>query len=328
MSGRISLIVVVSALAIVLSVAVLWPGQAVLSVAQTVGDPFGDPFGNPFGEAQPGVAEQGGQAGGDFDPFSAKPPEPEPKAEVNVVDPFSVISPSSAEPAPPKTQAPRRAPTTNLRFGEDAIEQALQEKTEMDFLEVPLSDLADYLSDYHEIGVIIDTKALDDVGIEVSIPVTVHLSNVSLRSALNLALRPLSLTWTIHADVLLITTTEQAETMLTIRVHDVADLVTFRDAEGELWEDYDALIDSITSTIAAETWCDVGGPGSISGGTFGTAKVLTVSQTYPIHRQIAELLEQLRTVAAKRPGDGEPPIKQRPAPPADMGGTSGGMGMF
>jgi len=56
--------------------------------------------------------------------------------------------------------------------------------------------------------------------------------------------------------------------------------------------DFDSLIDLITSTIAPESWDEVGGPGSLSG--FDTNLSLVVSQTQEIHEQIADLLEQLR----------------------------------
>jgi len=56
--------------------------------------------------------------------------------------------------------------------------------------------------------------------------------------------------------------------------------------------DFDPIIDLITTTIAPQSWDDVGGPGSISG--FDTNLSLVVSQTQEIHEQIADLLEQLR----------------------------------
>ncbi len=56
--------------------------------------------------------------------------------------------------------------------------------------------------------------------------------------------------------------------------------------------DFDSLIDLITTTIAPESWDDVGGPGSVSG--FETNLSLVVSQTQEVHDQIADLLKQLR----------------------------------
>ena len=59
-------------------------------------------------------------------------------------------------------------------------------------------------------------------------------------------LHDLGLAWCIDNEVLLITTQEQADSRLTTEVYDVADLVTCRDEKGDLREDYDQLIETIT----------------------------------------------------------------------------------
>ena len=61
---------------------------------------------------------------------------------------------------------------------------------------------------------------------------------------------------------------------------------------GGVQADFDTLIELITTTIAPQSWDEVGGPGSISG--FDTNLSLVVSQTQEVHEQIADLLEQLR----------------------------------
>ncbi|MDX1945195.1 MAG: hypothetical protein SFU86_07300, partial [Pirellulaceae bacterium] len=61
---------------------------------------------------------------------------------------------------------------------------------------------------------------------------------------------------------------------------------------GGVQADFDTLIELVTTTIAPQSWDEVGGPGSISG--FDTNLSLVVSQTQEVHEQIADLLEQLR----------------------------------
>ena len=140
-------------------------------------------------------------------------------------------------------------------------------------------------------------------------------------------LNELSLTWTIQDEVLLITTPEEGDQRLSTKVYDVADLVVCRDEHDAPWEDYDTLIDVITPTIQPITWDEVGGPGSISGATLGTAKVLIVSQTREVHEQIADLLAKIREIAKKNPDAGTP-RRNKPVSPtprkhsADMGGLS------
>ena len=157
-------------------------------------------------------------------------------------------------------QAPQEPP---IRSGQAAIEKALQEPIDLKFVEAPLLDVIDFLKKKSKVEIVLDTQCLADVGIGGDTPVTVNLHALPLRSALNLVLRPLKLAWTIHNDVLFITTPEEIQLLFTTKVLDVADLVVCKDSKGELWDDYDSLIDIITSTIAPTTWEVIGGPGSI-----------------------------------------------------------------
>jgi len=56
--------------------------------------------------------------------------------------------------------------------------------------------------------------------------------------------------------------------------------------------DFDSLIELVTSTIAPQSWAEVGGPGTIAG--FENNLSLVVSQTQEVHEALADLLEQLR----------------------------------
>ena len=195
-----------------------------------------------------------------------------------------------------------------LRPGENVarIEAALNGPTEVNFVDAPLQEVIDSLKELHEIEIQIDSKALEDVGIGIDSPVTVNLKGITLRSALNLTLRKLSLTWLIKDEVLLITTPEEADLQLTTKVYDVADLVVCRDEHDVVSDDYDSLSDIITSTMKPTSWDGVGGPGSIQGETLGTARVLVVSQTRDVHEEIADLLAKIREVAKKTPNAGLP----------------------
>ena len=108
---------------------------------------------------------------------------------------------------------------------EKKIEAALKTPTQLEFVDTPLTDVIDYLKDYHQIEIQLDKKAMEDAGVGTDTPVTKSLKGVSLRSALRLMLAELNLKYVIKDEVLLITTTEAAENMLTTRVYSVADLV-------------------------------------------------------------------------------------------------------
>jgi len=134
-------------------------------------------------------------------------------------------------------------------------------------------------------------------------------------------------TSTISDGVLLISTPEEVESTLFTRIYDVADLVVCRDEKDRLVDDYDGLIEVITATVFPTTWDEVGGPASIIGDSFGSAKVLVISQTGESHEEIVEVLKKIRTIAAKYP-DAEPPLRQPSSGGMGMGGMGmGGMGM-
>ncbi len=61
---------------------------------------------------------------------------------------------------------------------------------------------------------------------------------------------------------------------------------------GAAYADFDTLIELITSTIAPDTWDEVGGAGAIE--PFPTTLSLVISQTQEVHEQITDLLDQLR----------------------------------
>ena len=105
------------------------------------------------------------------------------------------------------------------------IAVALNEKTELDFTEQPLSDVIEYLKDKHGIEIQFDSKALDDTGVGSDTTITRSIKGISLRSALRLLLSELDMTYVIQHEVLMITSKVEAENILSTRVYPVADLV-------------------------------------------------------------------------------------------------------
>ena len=108
---------------------------------------------------------------------------------------------------------------------EEQIFDALRQPTTMEFIEMPLQDVVDYVEDLHDIEVEIDFRAIEEVGLSSDTPITRNLKGISLRSALRLVLGELDLTYTVRDEVLLITTREEVEADLTTKVYPVADLV-------------------------------------------------------------------------------------------------------
>lgn len=212
----------------------------------------------------------------------------------------------AAETAGKNAAPPHQTVTSTLHCDApamEAIEKALASPTSMEFICTPLSDVVEYLKDYHKIDIQLDRKALDQIGVALDTPVTRGLKGVTLASALRLILRDLDLTYMPENEVLLITTQEAADSRLTAVVYPVEDLVTTWDQAGKMWADYDGLIDVITSTARPAGWDSVGGPGSIA--PVENRGALVISQTYEVHRQITQLLADLRRL---------PPAKVLPRP--------------
>ena len=108
---------------------------------------------------------------------------------------------------------------------ERRIYDALDKEMLLEFTDAPLSEVIDYIKTAADIPIIIDKRALDDVGLGSDTPLTVSLNGVTLRSALKLMLKELDLTYVIRDEVLKITTPEEAENELLTKVYAVADLV-------------------------------------------------------------------------------------------------------
>jgi hypothetical protein len=105
------------------------------------------------------------------------------------------------------------------------IIRALDDPTELEFIETPLQDVIEFLKTRHNIEIQLDKKALEEAAIATDTPITRNLKGVTLRSALRLMLREFDLTYVIRDEVLQITTRTAADTLLTTKVYPVADLV-------------------------------------------------------------------------------------------------------
>jgi type II secretory pathway component GspD/PulD (secretin) len=190
----------------------------------------------------------------------------------------------SAKPAPPPS-----SPAEARRRIERALDQPL--KAPMNFTEQPLRQVAQILADEYELPVQFDTKALDAVAATPDQEVTVQISNVSLRSALDLMLKNAGaeqLTYVVDNEVLLITTEEEANKKLEVRVYRVDDLVSSLAA----YDDLDALIEIVSSNVEHDSWVENGtGEGEIH--AFQPA-MLIVSNTHRVHDQIDRLLADMR----------------------------------
>jgi hypothetical protein len=232
-----------------------------------------------------------------------------PAKKTAVQHPANPVLPNVKLAAPPVAK-PRDPATQEVQLGTSVprIETALASTTQLEFTDAPLADVIDYLKSTLNIEIQLDRRVLEDVNITSDTPVTINVKGVTLESALRLMLRNMQpeLTYMIKNEVLLITTPDIANEELETKLYPVGDLVTCRDEHDAPWDDYDSLIDVITSTIKPTTWDTVGAPGSITGNTFGTAKILVVAQTSEVHQELVDLLGKIREIAKSNPNGGTP----------------------
>ncbi|QDV48713.1 hypothetical protein [Gimesia fumaroli] len=243
-----------------------------------------------------------------------------------------VLDVSVSQPA--KSVAPLFFP--ELTKFEKQFQEQLKENVEAEFVDAPLSDVMKFYEDSTGANIVVFSNDLGEEGLTPDEPVMISLGKVSLKTALELILEPIGLTYVVDRDVVKITTILKANEMLKTRVYPVGDF-------GNTPEDYVALEVAIlnaglgqwrerkTSATPGQP-AQAGGFGGGGGGGFfqvgggegfgggfsgmgqsssvyeegegGTisvvpqSKSLVISQTYRAHNAIVDLLTQLRQARA------------------------------
>lgn len=198
------------------------------------------------------------------------------------------------------------------RSGCAEIERLLDQQRDMVFEDATLEEVAAFLQT-NGIPTYVDERALDEIGIGIDTPITFREHAIQLRDGLQLILGSLQLTWAPRNGRLIITTVEAEEARLITKVYDVrhlVDLVPVANWGGGFGGDpartvyrydFDSLIETITSTIAPETWEDYGGPGSVAPYYTRRMRVLVIAHTYEMHRRISSILNELAEHGGSRP---------------------------
>lgn len=196
------------------------------------------------------------------------------------------------------------------------IEAALENEAAVEFVETPLLDAVTFIREKYETPIHIDLRSLEDVGVSIDTPVTLSAKGIRLANILDLMLKPLDLTWTIDRGYVQITTPETAEATLRTEIYDVGNLVAPPTSDGAIVYstdygsgDFDQLIELVTRTVQPEMWEELGGVGTISSFSVGNKKLLVISQTYQIQREIRDLLAELESRVTAKAAAAEAPKK-------------------
>lgn len=191
---------------------------------------------------------------------------------------------------------------------QERINELLERVPEpMAFNESPLRDVAERLSEVLGVPVDVDSRALEDLGIDLDMPLTFSSRGKKGHAILRRMLGPLDLAWIVQDEVLLVTTKEKVEENLEVRLYC---LPSGYECDGSSLQ---PLIDLVQSTVAADTWDTVGGPAAIRLLDIGPATQLVVSTTHDVHREIEGLLRGLHEQAMAEFGGPEDPGGKAPA---------------
>ncbi len=163
---------------------------------------------------------------------------------------------------------------------ERRIKAALNDETTQIFVETPLGEAIATTSRLHDIPIVIDNLALQEIGLDPDVGVNIDLKNVSLRSFLRLMLRDLDLTYLIKDQVMQITTKEAAEENLVTEIYQLPDNVAKKSPQ---------IMTIIQSHIQPDTWEVLGGTSVIS----ELDHLLIVSTTSDVHDQVEAFLNRL-----------------------------------
>jgi type II secretory pathway component GspD/PulD (secretin) len=184
---------------------------------------------------------------------------------------------------------------------EREIESKLRTTVTLNFTDAPLRQVMDDLRASYGVNIYVDLLALDQEGVSMERPVSVKLENVSLKSALNLILKQVHLTYIIKDEVLQITSESAARGRMERVTYQVGDLVipipatvgaTPVSGASTTTRLEERLITLITKTVEPRSWSDQGGAGVID--YHPLTKSLVINQTPDVQEQILDILNSLR----------------------------------
>jgi hypothetical protein len=180
------------------------------------------------------------------------------------------------------------------RSSQPTLEKALSQKDTFRYSDVPLSDFISVLREKYSMNVVLDQRTLKEKDIDPDTKLSINLENVSVRSALELAIRPIGLSWTIYCEAVVVTTPAAIQGMQFTKVYDVTGLMPASSDQEKSSGDLESLLDLFPSILSPESWEGAGGRGTIQLVTAGAAKMLIVSQDYRVQWQVQNLLSEMQ----------------------------------
>jgi general secretion pathway protein D len=106
------------------------------------------------------------------------------------------------------------------------IDKKLRTPVSLQFTNAPLAKVMDYLAKLAEVNLYLDPQGLAEEGVTTDTPVTIEVRHeIMLKSALNLILQPLHLSYVVKDEVLKVTSEQMRDGQVYTATYNVADLV-------------------------------------------------------------------------------------------------------
>jgi hypothetical protein len=252
--------------------------------------------GNESANAVLTLADTGdGDGGSDLDPFAAG------------VGSSSGLSPMSGRPpsnpmaagmmgdslgdATMTAPAPHYAALSKARrTAEESLDGDSMERVPLEFIETPLADALGFVSEASGLLITIDEESLSEYGVDPGLPITMRTTiDLTPRDAIEAVLARAGsgeLDYIIRHGSIVVTTTEVADNELETVVYELRDLAPNLTAEEVM-----QLVQRGTSAV----WVEDGGNASMA----AMPGALMVRASQRTHREVGQLLEQLRRFAVR-----------------------------
>ncbi len=179
-------------------------------------------------------------------------------------------------------EATRESSAERKQAVEERLRAALRSEISMTFPDIRLREALRVLSASIDVPIIVDRVALESVGLTTDTPISLSLTNVSMRSFLQLMLRDLELTYMIKDEVILITTNDVAEKNPTLKTYTLP---------AELSERSEKILAALTSNVKPDIWKEAGGLSTAS----VIDNVLIVSTTEAAHDEVETFLGKIES---------------------------------
>jgi len=184
----------------------------------------------------------------------------------------------------------------------DATVEKLKKPLDVDFIETPLVDVLDFIKTKADVQFYVDARALSDIGLETSAPVSLSLKSISGEMALDLMLDQLDLEYVLRSGVIIVTTPEVAELQLTVRIYSVKDLraAPVDRAEGPAAADARRALGLLAARSQRSGLGEFGGVGGFAGGDEEPLRIPLLESMVQLLAKRDSLLEQGNAEAAKK----------------------------